>query len=168
MTKTPAIRTTGRHIGRYISALSGAAAVVTMTGLSAMAEQSEDAHMVSYQTNLSFDDVTFGLESAITDRGLVVDHVSHVGEMLERTRADVGSDIVLFEQAEVYSFCSASLSRDVMEANPMNITFCPYDIFVAQEPGSDTTTIGFRAFPEGEMQLIQTLLNDIVLEAIEE
>lgn len=168
MTKITAIRTTARHIGRDIFTLSGAAAAITVTGLSALAEQSADTHMVSYQTNLTFEDVTFGLESAITDRGLVVDHVSHVGEMLERTRADVGSDVVLFEQAEVYSFCSASLSREVMEANPMNITFCPYDIFVAQRPDSNITTIGFRAFPEGEMQLIQTLLNDIVLEAIEE
>ncbi|MFS4581930.1 DUF302 domain-containing protein [Phaeobacter sp. C3_T13_0] len=164
MTKSTAIQT----VGRLATALPLASAVVLAIGLPATAEQSGIAPEVSYQTTLSFEDVTFGLENAITDRGLLVDHVSHVGEMLERTRVDVGSDVVLFEQAEVYSFCSASLSRKVMEANPMNITFCPYDIFVAQQPGSDTTTIGFRAFPEGEMQIIQTLLNDIVLEAIEE
>ncbi|WP_404825935.1 DUF302 domain-containing protein [Phaeobacter italicus] len=128
----------------------------------------EEDQIVSYQTTLSFDDVTFGLENAITDRGLLVDHTSHVGDMLERTREDVGSDVVLFEQAKVYSFCSARLSREVMEANPMNIAFCPYDIFVAQVPGADTVTIGFRAFPEGEMQVIQSLLDEIVLEAIEE
>lgn len=124
--------------------------------------------MISFETDLTFDDVTFGLESAITDRGLVVDHISHVGEMLERTRADVGSDVVLFQQANVYSFCSAKLSREVMEANPMNITFCPYDIFVAQRPGDETVTIGFRAFPAGEMQIIQNLLTEIAQEAIEE
>ena len=128
----------------------------------------EEGQIVSYQTTLSFDDVTFGLENAITDRGLLVDHTSHVGDMLERTREDVGSDVVLFEQAKVYSFCSARLSREVMEANPMNIAFCPYDIFVAQVPGADSVTIGFRAFPEGEMQVIQSLLDEIVLEAIEE
>jgi len=128
----------------------------------------EEDQIVSYQTTLSFDDVTFGLENAITDRGLLVDHTSHVGDMLERTREDVGSDVVLFEQAKVYSFCSARLSREVMEANPMNIAFCPYDIFVAQVPGADSVAIGFRAFPEGEMQVIQSLLDEIVLEAIEE
>lgn len=128
----------------------------------------QDQAMVSYATELEYDDVTFGLESAITDRGLVVDHISHVGEMLERTRVDVGSDVVLFDRADVYSFCSAKLSRQVMEADPMNITFCPYDIFVAQRPGEDTVTIGFRSFPEGEMQIIQNLLDEIAREAIEE
>ena len=124
--------------------------------------------MVSFETGLAYDDVTFGLESAITDRGFVVDHISHVGDMLERTRADVGSDVVLFQQADVYSFCSATLSRQVMEADPMNITFCPYDIFVAQRPGEDKVTVGFRAFPAGEMQVIQSLLSEIAQEAIEE
>lgn len=128
----------------------------------------QDPGMVSYATGLDYEDVTFGLESAITDRGLVVDHISHVGEMLERTRADVGSDVVLFERADVYSFCSAKLSRQVMEADPLNITFCPYDIFVAQRPGEDTVTIGYRAFPQGEMQTIQSLIDEIVQEAIEE
>ncbi|MCF6430638.1 DUF302 domain-containing protein [Leisingera sp. MMG026] len=139
-----------------------AAALAISTGTAAAQD------MVSYTTSLPFDDVTFGLESAITNRGLRIDHISHVGDMLERTRADVGSDIVLFEHAQVFSFCSAKLSRQVMEANPMNITFCPYDIFVAQTPGADDVTIGFRAFPEGEMQVIHDLVDGIVQEAIEE
>lgn len=124
--------------------------------------------MVSYTTTLDFDDVTFGIENAITDLGLVVDNISHVGEMLERTREATGSDVVLFEAAEVYSFCSATLSRQVMEADPMNIVFCPYDIFIAQLPGSDEVTVGFRQYPEGAMQLIQFMLDGIVQEAIEE
>ncbi|MVO16318.1 DUF302 domain-containing protein [Parasedimentitalea huanghaiensis] len=124
--------------------------------------------MVSYTTTLDFDDVTFGIENAITDLGLVVDNISHVGEMLERTRGATGSDVVLFEAAEVYSFCSATLSRQVMEADPMNIVFCPYDIFIAQLPGSDEVTVGFRQYPEGAMQLIQSMLDGIVQEAIEE
>ena len=139
-----------------------AAALALSTGTAAAQD------MVSYTTPLPFDDVTFGLESAITNRGLRIDHISHVGDMLERTRADVGSDVVLFERADVYSFCSAKLSRQVMEADPLNITFCPYDIFVAQRPGEDTVTIGYRAFPQGEMQTIQSLIDEIVQEAIEE
>ncbi|MEC8042132.1 MAG: DUF302 domain-containing protein, partial [Pseudomonadota bacterium] len=67
--------------------------------------------MISYTTNQDIDDVIFGLENAILDEGLVIDGTSHVGDMLERTRADVGSDVILFEKAEVYSFCSAKLSR---------------------------------------------------------
>lgn len=133
--------------------------------LAAQTVAAED--MITYRTDQSFGDVTFGLENAIVDQGLVVDAVSHVGEMLERTRADVGSDMVLFENADVYSFCSAALSRKVMEADPMNIVFCPYDIFVAElasNPGE--VIVGFRDYPEGPMKEVQALLDTIAKAAI--
>lgn len=125
--------------------------------------------LVTYTTDQSFDDIAFGIENAILDAGLVIDNVSHVGEMLERTRADVGSDVVIFTQADVYSFCSAKISRAVMEADPLNIVFCPYDIFVAEladKPGQ--TVIGFRQFPDGAMQQVQSLLDGIAKSALGE
>ena len=124
--------------------------------------------MVTYTTQQSFGDVTFGVENAILNKGLIPENVSHVGEMLERTRADVGSEVVLFQEAEVFSFCSAALSRKVMEADVMNIGFCPYDIFVMQLPDSEEVTIGYRGYPEGAMQEVQNLLDEIVKEAIGE
>ncbi|MGH1353637.1 MAG: DUF302 domain-containing protein [Thalassovita sp.] len=138
------------------------AAGIILSASSAMADG-----IVSYTTDESFDDVVFGLENAILDQGLVIDGTSHVGEMLERTRADVGSDITVFTKADVYSFCSAKLSRKVMEADPMNIRFCPYDIFIAQMPDSpDETIIGYREFPQGPMQEVQALLDTIARSAI--
>jgi uncharacterized protein (DUF302 family) len=126
-------------------------------------------NMVSYTTDQSFDDIVFGVENAILDAGLVVDSVSKVGDMLERTRADIGSDVVIFSQAEVYSFCSAKISRAVMEADPMNIVFCPYDIFIAELPDKPgQTIIGYRQFPEGAMQQVQSLLDEIVKAAMEQ
>ncbi len=122
--------------------------------------------MVTYETDQPFDDVAFGVENAILNEGLVAENVSHVGEMLERTREDVGSDVTLFEAAEVYSFCSAVLSREVMEADPMNIGFCPYDIFVMQLAGEETVTVGYRALPEGEMQKVQVMLDKIARAAL--
>ncbi|KUF10433.1 hypothetical protein [Pseudoponticoccus marisrubri] len=123
--------------------------------------------VITYDTDQSFDDVIFGLESAILDEGLVIDSVSHTGAMLERTRADLGSEVVLFEAADIYSFCSAKISRAVMEADPMNIRFCPYDIFVFVRPDTpDTTTIGFQAFPEGPMKQVEALLDGIARAAI--
>ena len=123
--------------------------------------------IVSYDTDQSFGDVTFGLENAILDAGLVIDHVSHPGAMLERTREAVGSDVVLFDEADVYSFCSAQISREVMEDDPMNIRFCPYDIFVIVRPETpDTTTIGFTQYPEGAMQKVQEMLDSIARTAI--
>ena len=140
--------------------------IAAVIGVCAQAATAQD--LVTYTTDQDFDDVAFGIESAITDAGLVVDHVSHVGDMLERTRADVGSDVVLFEKADVYSFCSATVSRQVMEAEPMNIVFCPYDIFISKQPGSDMVTVGYRQFPDGAMQAVQSLLDGIVQEAIAE
>ncbi len=131
--------------------------------LAASAAQAQEA--VTYTTDDSFDDVVFGLENAILDEGLVIDHVSHTGDMLERTKADVGGEMTIFTKADIYSFCSAALSREVMEADPMNVQFCPYDIFVAQRPG-EKVMIGYRPFPEGEMQKIQALLDSIVRNAI--
>lgn len=125
--------------------------------------------IISYKSDQSFDDVVFGLENAILDEGLVVDHVSHTGDMLERTKGDVGSDVTIFEKADIYSFCSAKLSREVMEADPMNVVFCPYDIFVIVKPEApDETIIGFREYPEGEMKKIESLLDRIVKAALGE
>ena len=116
-----------------------------------------------YQTDDSFDDATFSVESAILDRGLVIDYVSHVGEMLARTGADVGSDVALFEAADVFLFCSAVLSRKVMEADPLNIAHCPYSVFVTDQGGE--VSIGYRNMPDGAMQMVQELLDEIAREA---
>ena len=117
-----------------------------------------------YDFDGSFDDATFGVESAIVGQGLVIDYVSHTGEMLNRTAADVGSSTKLFEAADIFVFCSAVLSRKVMEADPMNIAYCPYGIFVAEREGK--VMVGYRNYPEGPMQQVQTLLDEIVREAV--
>jgi uncharacterized protein (DUF302 family) len=125
--------------------------------------------VITFETNQSFDDVIFGLESAILDQGLVIDHVSHTGDMLERTKGDVGSDITLFTAADIYSFCSAAVSRQVMEADPMNIVYCPYDIFVMVQPDRpDVTVVGFRDYPEGSMDAVEHMLTEIVEAALGE
>lgn len=114
----------------------------------------------------SFEDATFAVESAIVGEGLVIDHVSHVGEMLNRTGADVGSDAEIFAAADVFLFCSAVLSRDVMEADPMNIMHCPYGIFVAEREGE--VLVGYRPYPDGPMQKVEALLAKIVAEATDQ
>nr|WP_259956192.1 DUF302 domain-containing protein [Sulfitobacter mediterraneus] len=119
-----------------------------------------------YDFDGSFDDATFSVESAIVGRGLVIDYVSHTGEMLNRTGADVGSDVTIFDGADIFLFCSAVLSRKVMEADPMNIAHCPYGIFVTDKDGK--VSVGYRNYPDGPMQEVQSLLDDIVREAVGE
>lgn len=113
-----------------------------------------------------FEDVVFNVEIAVTNRGLVIDDISYVGAMLERTREDMGSDTELFTDARIFSFCSASLSRDVMEARIENIKFCPYNIYIYQraEPGAPVS-VGYWMHEEPTMQTINALMEDIVTEA---
>ena len=137
----------------------GTAALIISLG-TGMA-QAQDA--TTYPFDGSFEDATFAIETAIVGRGLVIDFQSHVGEMLNRTGADVGSSVKLFDNADVFLFCSAVLSRKVMEADPMNIAHCPYGIFVTDREGQ--VSVGYRNLPDGAMQEVQALLDDIAREA---
>lgn len=121
---------------------------------------------ITYAFDGSFDDATFAVETAIVGQGLVIDYVSHTGEMLERTKGDVGSDVTIFEAADIFLFCSAKVSREVMEADAANIAFCPYNIFVTDQGGE--VRVGYRNYPEGAMQKVQALLDGIVQEAVAE
>ena len=114
----------------------------------------------------SFDDTTFALESAIVGRGLVIDYVSHVGDMLERTRADMGSDVVLFSNAQIFLFCSANVSRQAMEADWQNIAFCPYGVSVIERPG-EPVAIGYLHRDADSMAPVNALLHAIVAEVAE-
>lgn len=124
-----------------------------------------EGQAITYDYDGSFEDATFAVENAIIGKGLVVDYVSHTGEMLNRTGPDVGSDIEIFKAADVYLFCSAVVSRRVMEADPMNIVHCPYSIFVADIEGK--VTVGYPKFPDGPMQEVQALLDEITKSALD-
>ncbi len=136
---------------------------VLQGALLCLATTAHAGEAISVPFDGSFEDATFAVESAIVDRGLVIDYVSHVGDMLKRTGEDVGSDRELFKAADIFIFCSAVLSREVMEADPMNIAHCPYGIFVAE--GSDGVIVGYRDYPDGPMEKVETLLAEIVAEA---
>ena len=95
--------------------------------------------------NESFDDVKFTVEDAIIKRGLVIDYTAHIGEMLDRTAKDVGASRKVYGQAQAVQFCSAVLSRRTIEADPANIGFCPYVIFMYTLEGRPATTfVGYR------------------------
>lgn len=117
-------------------------------------------------SGLSFEDTTLALEDAIVGRGLVIDYTSHVGEMLERTRADMGSEVVLFTNANIYLFCSARTSRQAMEADWQNIAFCPYGINVLERPG-EPVLIGYMQRDAEGMGPVNELLSGIVAEIAE-
>ena len=129
---------------------------------STVAATAEDAF--TYPFDGSFEDATFAVENAIVGQGLVIDFVSHVGDMLNRTGVDVGSDKMIFKNADIFLFCSAVVSRQVMEKDPMNITHCPYGIFVMET--EDGVIVGHKDYPDGSMQAVENLMQQIVAEAI--
>ncbi len=137
----------------------------TLTALTILATSVAAEEAIVTQYDGAFEDARFSVENAIVNKGLVIDYVSRVGEMLNRTGTDVGSDKTLFENAEIFIFCSAVISREVMEEDPMNIVHCPYSIFVAET--ADGVMIGHRDFPAGPMDKVEALLKEIVAEATE-
>jgi uncharacterized protein (DUF302 family) len=127
-----------------------------------------------YAKKAAYDDVKFDLTNAITNRGLVVDSNGNVGGMLERTGKDVGSTKQIYKKAEYFVFCSARLSREMMEADAANAAFCPFVIFIyeaAAKPGE--TVVGYRALPavgnaasKKAVSAVNALLDGIAKEAV--
>ncbi len=139
-----------------------------------IAAAADTAHLKLYTTKGSFDDVRQDVEIAITNRGLVVDHVSHISDMLERTGKDLGLPGNIFGKAESLQFCSATVSRRMMQADPANIVFCPYGIVVYTLPKDPKTVyVGYRR-PElvgseaskASLKAVEELLDGIVKEAL--
>lgn len=115
-----------------------------------------------------FADVKDSLTQAIEGRGLVISYTAQVAEMLDRTAADLGATRRIYGAGEVLEFCSAKLSRQMMEADPRNLVFCPYSIAIytlADKPGE--VFIARKALPTGPAYApIDALLGDIVAEAV--
>ena len=141
------------------------------TGISASAFA--DNGLKTYTKKGTYDDVRFELTTTIENRGLKIDYNGKIAAMLERTGQDVGSTKPVYKAGEFFTFCSAKLSRDMMEADPMNIGYCPYVMFVyetAANPG--TVIVGYRKPPAGSgpaataFKEIDTLLDGIAKDAI--
>lgn len=102
-------------------------------------------YMKMYVVQDSYENVRDDLELAITGRGIKINNISHIGAMLARTAKDVGAKKQVFTHAEAFEFCSSTVSRETMEADPHNIIFCPYIIAVYSLPGEKNKTyISFR------------------------
>jgi uncharacterized protein (DUF302 family) len=115
-----------------------------------------------------FADVKDDLVAAIEQRGLVVNFTAHVGDMLERTGRDLGKARRIYEQAEVIEFCSAAVSRAMMEADAQNLVFCPYTIAIYTLPGKPGVVyLGHRKYPQSaSLKPVAGLLEGIVADVI--
>ena len=153
-------------------------AIPLLSGFAFMAMGSEfvkeTEHQVLYVVQGKFADVKENVELAITEQGLVIDSVATVGAMLERTGTDLGATRQIYLDGDVFEFCSAALSREMTEADPTNLAFCPYTIHVytiPEEPGN--VYVGYRrptitGNEQSQVALgkIDRLLNTIVSESL--
>jgi uncharacterized protein (DUF302 family) len=151
------------------------ALLLTLAALIAPAYAADPHPVVTYSKAAKFDDVRDDLKAAIEGKGLVIDYQSHLNRMLERTGKDVGSARKLYTDAEAFAFCSAALSRRMMEADAANVSMCPYTMVVyatAQEPQKVYVTYRRPWRPDGSpaskaaLKEVETLLDGIAREAL--
>ena len=66
-----------------------------------------EAALKSYSTQGEYADVLQDAEDAIQDAGLNIDYRGKIGEMLDRTRKDLGGTSKIYKGALFLQFCSA-------------------------------------------------------------
>ncbi len=153
---------------------TAAIALLTICFLMPVADRADATSGVTiYSVEGEFEPAALDVSDAIINRGYVIDYTARISDMLDRTAADVGATTKVFSSAQISQFCSAVISRNAMEADPENIAFCPYSIFIyelADTPG--TVYIGYRRLEGGStaestaaLENVNALLDSIAREA---
>ena len=142
---------------------------IGLFALAAAPTQAAGDDVFTVTTDTAFADAAQGVNDAIVNKGFKVDYHGFIGDMLKRTAGDVGATKELYKDAEFFTFCSAVVSRAVMEADIGDIAYCPYVVFVYEDiatPGK--VTIGHRTLPAGGARdQVNELLGEIVKTAAE-
>lgn len=148
----------------------GAALTLTVAAtLTSGAALAAGDDVVTRTTEADFADVALAVQDGIINRGYTIDYHGFIGDMLKRTAGDVGANKQLYKDAEFFTFCSAVVSRSVMEGDIGDIAYCPYVVFVYEDASTEgTVTVGFRQLPAGGARdQVNELLTGIVEEAAE-
>jgi uncharacterized protein (DUF302 family) len=125
---------------RYARAL-----IVAFASLSTFAGAWAQDAVTFTRKGATYEDVRIDLENAIITEGLKLDYTGNIAAMLQRTGPDVGSNQPIYQNAEFFTFCSAKLSRAMMEADPANMSQCPYIVFLYQRAAtSKEVVVGYR------------------------
>jgi uncharacterized protein (DUF302 family) len=109
-----------------------------MLSLTSFAASAAEDPIVSTKMEGDFHDVANNIRMAIIGKGISIAHTLHASDMLNRTGRDYGYRTNTYTDAEIFEFCSASISHKLSRQNPDNIVLCPFTISVytlASEPG---------------------------------
>lgn len=123
-----------------------------------------------------FGEIYDNLKMAIEAKGFVVDYESKISQMLERTGKDLGAaSQPLYADARALQFCSAQLSRKMMEADRANVVMCPYTLVVyATAAKPDQVHVAYRRpmrpgtgpASQAALKEVEALLDGLAREAV--
>ncbi|MBU1395725.1 MAG: DUF302 domain-containing protein [Gammaproteobacteria bacterium] len=138
-----------------------------------LAAQATESYSVLFKTQGAYQDVRDYVQMAIEGKGLKITNTNKIAAMLERTGKDIGETRQVYENAEQFEFCSATISRHMMEADPHAIVMCPYSVVVYTVPNDKTVYLAYRKpadtrNPALKKTLVEleTLLTDIIQDAM--
>jgi len=106
--------------------------------------QAVESYTVLFKAQGSYQDIRDNLQMAIEGKGLKITNTNHIADMLARTGKDIGETRKVYENAEQFEFCSATVSRRMMEADPHSIVMCPYSVVVYTLPNDKTVYLAYR------------------------
>lgn len=135
--------------------------VLALLALSAGAAAAADNYVVVFKAQGSYTDVRDFVRMGIESEGLVINNTGHIADMLERTGKDVGATRQVYTGGEQFEFCSSTLSRAMMEADPHAIVLCPFIISVYQMPGDKTVYVSYRKPVQTKNPKLRQVLGDI-------
>ncbi|PYG02746.1 MULTISPECIES: hypothetical protein [unclassified Thioalkalivibrio] len=154
-------RQAARRVTAGLPALALTAALAFPLPALAYEVVEESEERVIYSVEGDFDHYFEMVEFAIETEGLVINNVGHIADMLDRTAGQESGEGIYLNGRSV-DFCSATYSRATMEADPHNITFCPYVIAIyelAAEPG--TIYMSYQRVPQIGDEASQESLGDV-------
>jgi uncharacterized protein (DUF302 family) len=126
--------------------------------LSAMAAE---GYTVVFKTQGTFQDVRDALQIAIEGKGLKINHTNMIADMLERTGKDLGATRQVYVDGEQFEFCSARVSREMMEADPHAIVMCPYIVSVYTVPSDKNVYLAYRKPATSKNPALKKALADV-------
>lgn len=121
-----------------------------------------------YETQTPFDDVLDALKLAIEERGMYINNLMHLSDMLERTGKDLGDTSPVYGRAESVEFCSSVLSREMTREDPARLVNCPFIVSVYTLPNRPGATfVVHREIPADQaagspvMAKVAAMLSDV-------
>lgn len=80
--------------------------------------------------DVEYADTLDALKEVIQGRGINIAHELPPSDMLERTGPAFGITEQVLKDGEIVEFCSAKISHKLIQANPENISLCPFTISI--------------------------------------